>query len=251
MLKSDKPGELKSRLSLNLRCKDCIHFKRGPAFFEKKCIDLGILPDAKACQAFTPDIYKLSKIDTEIISDLGKLVKPFKESQFRILSFIFRNMALLKRNQLRFGQPVYINLSSPNSEYLDSYYKGYVLGISKSRDQVFVTSSLKKTKGNVYLSILPSSVLTSKQFDKRKKKLKKLGRITLPKKYIEANLEDKHFFLKKKASSDVPTLDNAPPEWFGPSAPKKGDNRWRVKRKKMSSKVRKGRTKVFHVSRGK
>ena len=251
MLKSDKTGDLKPRLSLNIKCRDCIHFKRGPAFFEKKCKDLGILPEARACQAFTPDIYKLSRVEADTIFNLGKLVKDFKETHFRILSFIFRNMSLIKRSKLKFGQPVYINLSSPYIDYLDAYYKGYVLGVSKSGDQIFITSSLRKTTDNVYLSVLPSSILTLAQFKKRRKKLKKFGRVKIPKKYITANLEEKPPIYRKPITDEVPTIDNIPPEWFSPSSLKKGDDRWHVKSKKMNKNIRKGRTKVFNISKGK
>lgn len=269
MIKSDKKNDQASRISLSIKCQDCIHYKQGPAYFEKKCSELGILPKAKACSAFTPNMYILSKVGEETVADLGSLARELKPSQLRILAFVFANMSLLRKHKLKFGQPVYVNLSSPFQDYLDCYFKGYVVGVSKEGDAIYVTSSLKKKSksGNTLLSILPSSILTKKKFKARAKKLIRRGRAKLPKAETRS-LAWKNRPVPPKKEEDlpdylkyeVPTLDTAPDSWWDSSAPvddldwhsnlkrfNKKKNRRRLK-DGVGSVTRKGRTKVYSVS---
>lgn len=241
-IKSEKSGEGKARLSLCMKCGDCIHFKRGPKRFEKLCKDLKITAGSKACSEFTPDIYKINKVGgPQFARDLGLIVKDFKGSHFRILSFIFRNLNFIAKTGFRFGQPVYVNLAKEKYECVQSYFKGYVIGASPSGEYLYITSKIGKQSAT-YIYAYPATVLTWKQFKKRSAKLIKEEKIKLPdtKKGVVLKAPEIKKVVKDKNLDryNVPTLENAPEEWLQRAQDTGDEIDWYRRAKKSKGKLK-------------
>lgn len=212
--------EGKNRVSLSLKCGDCLHYKQV-AKFETVCALQGIHEKASAPDCFSPDIYKMvDKTHPEILFELGKLVKDFGPSKLRILAYTFKTASIIAKHGYQFGQPVYFSLGE---DYLTHYFMGYVVGATS--EHVYVAARLNKCKTNTMAMFLPSALLSKPEFKKKAIELQIAKRITLPKlkhnkdkcypapEYLNSKgmLPD---FKSEKFDYEPPTIDTAPPEWL-------------------------------------
>jgi hypothetical protein len=214
--------ESTEKVSLGLKCDDCLHYKDGTAKFEKVCCELGVDPRSKAPDCYSPNIYKIRDVkNPDLLHQLGKLLKDIGPSQTRIISFILaRQGGALAKHGLKFGQPIYFSLGK---DYVSHYFKGYV--VSADSEYVYATAKLKKCKTNTSLTVPRSSVLTYSEYKALEKKLLEKGRIFM-------NNEEKRFCKKLPIAEQMdskgrvphveqfqddyepPTLDSAPESWF-------------------------------------
>lgn len=213
MLKSDKD----SKVSLGMRCGNCLHYKAGPAKFEDKCCNLGIQAYAKAPNCFSPNIYLLTKVDDDILVTLGKAMRDMTSAQLRVLTFTVRSAAALAKEGLKFGQPVFFSLGG---DYLIHYFKGYVVSVSHDAEHIIVSSKLKGQDSKATLTLMRGSILTLSEFKEKKAKLLKAKR-------IEPKGQDKSIagaihhdtvaqLLRKVHDEDYtpPTLDSVDASWL-------------------------------------
>ena len=162
-------------LNIKNKCIDCIHFssEKLPAQTDV-CEKLGVRPyqNAPRCFQAQPIHFIRSKLD---IGQLGKSLRHLDYSQMITLANQLANAAELLNYGLKFGQPVYFNMS--NKDYVDNYYKGYVVGCrtvkhKNSQDKlIFVASGLEfadkpeETYTNkAMLSLHAESLLTVKEW---------------------------------------------------------------------------------------
>jgi len=160
---------------------------------------------------------------------LNKVSKDMGPSATRILAYMFKNIGRLKAANFQFGQRVYFCLGE---DYLSHYFKGYVIGISHDKQNVFVSSRLNNAKTSVTLSLLLSTILTEEQFLAKRKTLKKKKRLSMPtelrmirkEKLPIGEMLNKDGTIKPEysipKSKDIdynpPTLDTAPVKWLYP-----------------------------------
>lgn len=221
MIKSEATN---SKLSIGIKCGDCLHHKIGPAVFEAKCSDMGIKAFANACPSFTPNIYKVVNQKIEYIKLLGSITKDMDSTAIRVFSYIFRNIDIIQKHGFKFGQPVFFQMRDHDvkGDWLSNYFKGYVISITKDGHSIHLASSLIKGKGNSFISLPLKSILVLSKFNTLKAKFIKANRI-VPPEYVKSKL--KHPLFRAYAPTQLPsvyknyippTLDNAPKSWTAP-----------------------------------
>lgn len=208
-----------SSLSLGMKCGDCQFFRKVKGAFNgnKTCSAVGIKSFAQACRLFTPDLSQLTTLPAESIYQIAYLTKDLPIRALRLLSYTFKNAEQIRRHGINFGQPLYFNLSSPQIDYLDCYFKGYVLGISSDGDFVYLTSSLNGTRA-ISITLPLVRVLTKSDFGRKKLALEKIGHTHVPQnKYDSTFKMNRPLARANKAAAvegDVPTLDTVPADWL-------------------------------------
>lgn len=168
-----------NRVSLGLRCGECIHFNKGPRRFEKLCIELGQEAFSHACPEFTPDLCKLASVPIMDMRTLADMTATLNQPQLRLLAFTFRNMDFIRKAGFVFGQTVVFSIDG--KDFLENYFSGVVIGASKDGSTVYVTSDLETmNKGNCMLTLTRNSVKTLEQYEKHRDVLIKKKRIRAP-----------------------------------------------------------------------
>lgn len=212
------------------RCGDCKHYKRGPRLFEDKCKNIGIHKDRLAPSCFSPDLLRLSKVDKDIIKQLGELTKELTPSQNRILSHLFHTVSKINsEKEFYLGQEVYFCLGE---DYLTHYFKGYVLDHDSKEGYVFITAKLRKAKKNTMISMPIESVMDYDTFQEKAKSLVDSGKVAF-------NRDDLNYWraiplvermdkkgrvkieVKEEISYEAPSIDKAPEDMLKPKKKKK------------------------------
>lgn len=225
-----------SKLSLKVKCGSCIHLNKLPFYDKKPCVEHGKITGSMACKSYQPDYSILSALGTEFYSTLGPLLKGVNKTQSNALAYLFRNLETLNKKGLRFGLPVAFSLTGKN--YLNSYFKGYVIGMAADGDTVHVVSSLTKTsKKDTLVSVPKFCLLNKAQFIKLREKLVKEGAIEEPRKASKDNLLDflkmsKKEYTKYKRKLSLtpsaytpPSIDSVDPSWWNTTTSKSLDVR--------------------------
>lgn len=231
-----------TKLSIGLKCSDCLHFK-GPAspHYADKCSKTGVLPFAKACKFYTPDLSKIRQADgsTELFANLANAAKGLEGAPLRILAYSLLRQDALKKVGLRLGQALYVylppTLGMPREireqmekydlHYIDQYYKGYVIGAVNHGDSIEVYISPSEVgKADPYtISLtakeggrLPEYVVGGKNFRKRCTRLEAEGKAKMPKETRKAinKLLERPWRARPLIDDEVPTIDTVPREWF-------------------------------------
>jgi hypothetical protein len=223
MIKIQEDKKPRNRVSLGMKCEDCIHYSKGPRKYERLCSSLGVEPFAPACPEFTPDLLQLAEADIQSLVTIAELASTLTQRQVRLLAFTFRNIDYIKKSKFEFGQTVVFSLDG--KAYLENYFRGTVFGASKDGKLLYITSKLEdmNTK-NCMLSLLTSDVLSMDQYYALREKLIKKGKLRAPaKKYSAMWLlklspeEIKKFYASLEKEPDKyepPTLDTVPVQWL-------------------------------------
>lgn len=230
------------KLSLGMKCGDCMHFKTGPKspLFKSRCSELGVRAFARACQGYTPNFVMLNKREGGLNAAhrIAKLARSMNASQRRILGYTLTKMnSEFDRVGLRFGQEMYLfleptvglgrsaleRLKDDNFNYLDNWYQAFVVGITNLGDgvrEVYLASALEG-KPDYYVSVNIKErekfkrALTSAEFEKLKEQLEAAGKKRMPKE-LRKRLEKLH---EEKLPSyldgeEQKTIDNVPYHWW-------------------------------------
>lgn len=230
-----------NRVSLGMKCGECIHFSKGPRKFERLCVQMGIENFADACPEFTPDMTVLASVSVDHMRELARISQQLTQAQMRLFAFTFRNLDYIKKTGYSFGDTVVFSLDG--SEYLESYFRGTVIGASKNGMLIYLASSLEElNETNCFLSLYTKSVMPVKKFTKHRRQLIAEGKIRCPNtksrktaiEYLNMT-EDQLAALQRtlKVAPDTyepPTLDKAP------KAKLDAANKGTVKRKKLPEK---------------
>lgn len=247
MSKAQLQKEPSGKLSLTMRCAECLHFKTGPKSanpaHKTKCSDGGRQGYSKACEYFTPDFTQLNQRNggNNVAAQVAKLAKDLSPAQKKILGMLLtRGTSRFKKLELQFGQPMWlyleptIGLGRPALEmlkgedlhYLDQYYKAYVVGVNVCDDgvqEIYLASSVKG-KPDYYVTVNVRSgeknkvALTREEFKERTNALKAEGKVRMPKK-LRKLLQRLHDMPlpEPETDSSVLTIDDIPSDWFGSS----------------------------------
>ncbi len=218
-------------------CGQCVHFKNGPAHpkFSTICSTLGTRSYAEAPDCFSPDPAIIAKADVEV-SEVGRLLRHLSAEQMVVIGHLMQQAADLHEHNLKFGQPVYVQIgvAKDGKDYLTSYFKGYVLGATLVKvssknyvPHIYLGSNLTldeeaRPEHRSLLRMLPSSILTKAQFQKKSQDLKAAGRLEskdtgwkMPfKEWLKAGGPQPPAEIK--GVYEPPTLDTAPSSWLEP-----------------------------------
>lgn len=216
-----------NRLSHCMKCGDCTHFETSrSSHFDKICKQRGIKKFADACKHFTPNLHTLSAtLHSDALVMLSQLTRYATTQQLRVLSYALSDSTKLDRFSLQFGQPVYVNLSAPKADYIECYYRAYVLSTSGQGDVVLI-SSLTQSKSRSTIITLPiGSVLTVDEWKTKFNSLMREKRLTLPEDKRSYSPTNKEHYTKIQSAiayyksfrvepTDIPSIDTVDSSWF-------------------------------------
>lgn len=252
-----KPVDAKpNRVSLGMKCGECLHFTKGPRKFEKLCSQIGQEPFSDACPEFTPDMTVLAKVSLESMKSLAHFAAQMSQPQIRLMAFTFRTLDYIKKTGLEFGETVYFSLDG--HDYLAHYFRGIVFGASKDGKFLYIASSLEHlNRSNGLISLYTSSVFREKEFKQHRKQLIASNHIRMPNKQGSSKrdiLSTLSMTAEQLAALRI-TLESKPVEYEPPSidsAPKKlldESGKGLSKRKKAEKYAVKTPSDVFVVNR--
>lgn len=212
------------RIGVQMHCGECLHFTTQ-RLYEATCSNLGVDAEEAAPNCFAPDTRQLAGIDTNLIHSMGKLLRAATTGQQRLLAHAIEAAAeLADKTRFKFGQPVYFCLGS---DVLSHYFKGYVVGLSATGDQIIVSASID-SENQSSLILFPDSLMTLSEFKAHKEWLINNDRIMLTPQEAKRNgLSIAGYYLPNADREEQqaafehytpPTMDTAPSSWFDKTA---------------------------------
>lgn len=216
-----------------LRCGTCVHYKDGPAHtdYGKLCADMGTREYRMAPDCYSPAPIKIVRANVNV-SEVGKLLRHLSADQMVVMGQLMTQASELAAFDLKFGQPVYVNLGS--GEYLTNYFKGFIVGTTQLDDddltqQFFVASDLSFEQEDApefrtLLRLTLDSLTTTKEFNEIKAKLIASGKLEAPEKIGHRiplaqwiRMEEKPALPPSEVDAyEPPTIDTAPAAWLDP-----------------------------------
>lgn len=228
MIKNEATEGSANRVSLGLKCGDCVFLNSGMKRFEQPCGMLGQEPFSHACPEFSPDMRPLMKVATMDIHALAEITGRMSQNQLRLMAYVFRNMDFIRKTGLTFGQPVLFSLDG--KDYLENYFRGVIVGASKDGRTVYITSDLEQlNKSQCMLTLMRSEIKTVEEFRTHHAFLVKKNRLRspVPNKYSERKTllqllklttGEYQLYLQtltvKPDSYVPPTIDAVPTHWL-------------------------------------
>lgn len=206
-------------IDIGLQAGDCLYYNVRHPSIGKSYSEMGIPEYAQANSLFVPNISKLTSQPSDLFHQIGKIIKGYDSSQLRIFTQVMAHSAKLADYGLAFGQPVYINLSSPRIENLQAYYRAYAVSVAFI-DTIIVMGDLYEDMPNsTMMTVDINSLMTTSEFKEHKKELIKAGKTKLSKaeKKIYLTPNHDHHVMSEDEYNDlqnIPTLDTVPASWF-------------------------------------
>lgn len=216
-----------SRVSLALKCGDCIHLDGVPAFEKKVCSALGREKYSEACPAFTPQMTKVSLVRKQDLSALASIAARLSQQQTRLFAYIFRNIDFVKKAGLEFGQEVAFSIGG---YYLECFVRGFVIGASRDGQHVYLSSDFEGLNNESALVTMPrDSLYDHSEFVRVRKDLIKEGRINEPQpttgsrkrtvlQVLRMTPEERSAYRALLSTKPIeytpPTLDAVPASWL-------------------------------------
>lgn len=215
MLIPDATGT-NNRISLGMKCGDCIHLEKGPATFEKLCSQLGKTGFSSACASFTPDYMEIASISKMGLAGFAKLVAGVSQRQIRLVNMGLRNVDFVKKSGFEFGQEVVFSIGG---DYLDCFVRGNVLACDSAASKVYLTSDMEGlNNGACFLTLLRPSVYSLDTFKKKRKSLIAEGRINEPKSTKSKKTTLQCLKLTRQERADYrKTLSTKPDDYVPPT----------------------------------
>jgi hypothetical protein len=185
-----------------------------------------------APKCYAADASQLPNAEVDL-HKLGGMLRHLTRSQMAILGSLLQSASALFKFDLSFGQAVYINLGT--HQYLSSYFKGYVFGVTHIGETEYVLVSSKMCSLGVesdeaftLLRLLPDSLIRVADFKVIRTKLIAKDAIYPPRRLgvpgwklpLDEALFHKEGMLpppEEIAAVDIPTLDTAPVAWLEPN----------------------------------
>lgn len=222
----DADQSTSSRVSLGLKCGQCIHLSGVPTF-ERPCIQLGKTSFADACPSFTPDMIQISVVKKSHMAALAAITEGMSRPQMGIFAFVFRNIDHVKKARCQFGEQVVFSLGG---DFLECYVRGFIIGADRTGTQVYISSDFEGMNvESAMLTLMRSSIMTMVEFAKHRKTLIANDRLVEPKfdkgsrkrttlQRLKMTADERAIFrelLKSKPDDYVPpNLDTVPARWL-------------------------------------
>lgn len=222
----DAAHSTNSRVSLGLKCGQCIHLTGVPTF-ERPCIQLGKTTFADACPSFTPDMVQISVVKKNHMAALANITLGMSRPQLGIFAYVFRNIDHIKKARCQFGEQVVFSLGG---DFLECYVRGFIIGADRTGSQVYISSDFEGMNvESAMLTLLRTSIMTMAEFAKHRKSLIANDRLTEPKfdkgsrkrttlQRLKMTADERSIYrelLKTKPDEYVPpSLDTVPARWL-------------------------------------
>lgn len=185
------------KLKLGTKCGSCKGLTAKLPGFDAPCTKLGKSRSSASCNAYQPDYLSVNDEMPQFIRDLGKLIKEIPEDLRHIAAYALVNSTELertseiilgKKNKLKLGMPIYINLSAPYEDYLNCYFRGFAMAVTRDKKGLICYSKVNDTWVSTMIMMRAGNVLTNSQFRKHTNVLVKKGKINAPKRSLAAFL---------------------------------------------------------------
>jgi hypothetical protein len=222
----DAAHSTNSRVSLGLKCGQCIHLTGVPTF-ERPCIQLGKTTFADACPSFTPDMVQISVVKKNHMAALANITLGMSRPQLGIFAYVFRNIDHIKKARCQFGEQVVFSLGG---DFLECYVRGFIIGADRTGSQVYISSDFEGMNvESAMLTLLRTSIMTMVEFAKHRKSLIANNRLVEPKfdkgsrkrttlQRLKMTADERSIYrelLKTKPDEYVPpSLDTVPARWL-------------------------------------
>jgi hypothetical protein len=152
-----------------VKCKDCVGFNRY-AKYDDLCEKLGVQSYSKPCSRFDPDPKKLGVSDIKL---LAEVIDGMATARIPLITSMLNREHITRTNGFHMGQKVYVRVLQGSGDYLSNY--GIAKVISADSKYVHVQG-----KGGFRASVYHVSVLTLEQFEKKRRRLQKAGKLKDP-----------------------------------------------------------------------
>lgn len=211
-----------------VQCRSCIHHTKTPhpQFGTRKtCDKMGILPSARAPEAcFSSDVIAVIDTKHSLLQELRDFALETNPRMTQNLAYTILQIDRVAKAKLMFGQRVAFCLGA---DVLQNYFRGRVISVTADGEFVYVSSELQKGSDYTLLTLMRSSVLTFKQWQRKKQQLIRAGAITeartrsdrptlfeelqMPKSDWRAYRET---LMSSPESYKPPSLDSVPQHWI-------------------------------------
>lgn len=226
MIVKDATDGSTNRVSLGLKCGECVHLSGTPVF-EKVCSQLGKTSFADACKEFTPDLAQMTFVKKGDIKAFSEIANRMSQKQLRLMSFVCRNADLIKKAGYSLGETVVFSLGG---DYLECYVRGEIIGADRRGQQVYVVSDFESLNINsALMTLMKSSIMSMPEFIKKRKELILEGRIAEPKnpkasrkrttlQCLRMSADERAVYRERLAtkpdSYEPPSIDTVPAAWL-------------------------------------
>ena len=227
-MKTKAADKTVNRVSLGLKCSECLHFTRGPRRFERLCVQLGVEPFSPACDQFSPDQTVLAQVSLDHMRELATIANSLTQAQMRLFAYTFRNFDFIRKTGYTYGEDLVFSLDG--RDFLDCYFRGVLIGASKDGRVCYLSSRLENlNKTNCFLSLPKTAVMNLEAFGKHRRKLIDKHKLQAPlpnkmsnKKSLLQLLtlsQDQIKLLRKQLEEkpetyDPPSIDSVPTSWL-------------------------------------
>ncbi len=190
------------------QCGSCLGLNREK-IFEAPCATKGMLPNAKACNSFKPDLYALAQPEATFndLELLGPALAKMSLSQLAILSALAERERVTRKYGYRFFQRVYVRYVGPASNnYLSNFMSARVLDCDAQYIRLVGDSDFKAyivlqhTKGQT------SSLYTTADFAVLR------AEMVANKKFVDPTLRTGNKLAPSSARGRVANLDELVPD---------------------------------------
>lgn len=160
-------------LALGVRCKSCLFFKHA-ATFKLPCSEMDVKSFARPCSRFTANHYAFDFLDGGH-QQIAELMARLKDSRIADLTALFNQELRTRKQGYRHGQIVYVRMFS--DDYLSNYARAKV--VLATKEYIYLQGFTKKSR-SFRGSYLRKSVLTEEQFERKRRRLIKAGKLRDP-----------------------------------------------------------------------
>lgn len=221
---SKKSKDIVRELRVRFRAGDCLYFKTKNPQTKTSWEEQGIKGFARANKYFFPDLSQLAKNPTSVHS-IALSLKDMDMAQKRILMWAIYNSNKIEQETekliniarqngkkplftrpLKFGQPVYVNLSAPYVDYVNCWFECYILAMGTEDEEgiryIYLTGNLDNVEGSL-ISVPIESIMTKPKFIKHRELLIDQGK-------LYADAVDKDYVIAHEGIDfeDIPTIES-------------------------------------------
>lgn len=215
-----KVPRAKNTLTVIFKAGDCRYYKAKHPDIGQSWEEQGLLEFAHAPDSFQPDLQKIAVAPGQL-GQLAELLRHYDESQLRILMCVLHDSYKLRTVGLKFGQPVYKNLSAPEADYVDCWFRSYVIAVGPKIagvPYVYISGSLDDIHGTLMM-VPVESILTRKEFKVHRSQLELEGKLKSPLgersrlvRHTHSDLPDEEFPTLEEVADRLVAVDYEPTE---------------------------------------
>ena len=227
-MKTKAADKTVNRVSLGMKCSECLHFTKGPRRFERLCVQLGVEPFSPACDQFSPDQTVLAQVSLDHMRELAVIANSLTQAQLRLFAYTFRNFDFVKKTGYSYGEELVFSIDG--RDFLDCYFRGVLIGASKDGRICYISSRLENLNiTNCFLSLPKTAVMNLEAFGKHRRKLIDKHKLQAP---VPSRMSSKKTVLQmltlsgdqikllrkhleeKPETYDPPSIDSVPTSWL-------------------------------------